>query len=93
MSSSYMKEFLFAGEQAGTPASASLSGGERGPTYVGGRPLAKAVKIFWSSMSQPTISIWKTLGTCSRTCWPNIPETVLLISHDRDFSRPSRERA
>ena len=30
-------------------------------------------QTFWSSMSRQTILIWKR-WTCSRTCWPNIPE-------------------
>ena len=65
----YMKDFLFAGEQARTPLG-KLSGGERGRLMLA-QVLAKPSNL-WCSTSRPTISTWRR-WTCWRTCWPTIP--------------------
>ena len=63
----YMKDFLFAPEQARTPLSV-LSGGERGRLMLA-RALGETLERFWSSTSPPTISTSKP-STSSRRCSP-----------------------
>jgi ATP-binding cassette subfamily F protein uup len=78
---SYMKDFLFASEQAGTPL-AKLSGGERGRLMVA-QALAKPSNLL--VLDEPTNDLdMETLDVLEETL-AEYPGTVLLISHDRDF--------
>jgi len=78
---SYMKDFLFASEQARTPLS-KLSGGERGRLMLA-RVLAKPSNLL--VLDEPTNDLdMETLDVLEEML-AEYPGTVLLISHDRDF--------
>ena len=78
---SYMKDFLFTGEQAGTPVG-RLSGGERGRLMLA-QALAKPSNLL--VLDEPTNDLdMETLVVLEETL-AEYPGTVLLISHDRDF--------
>jgi ATP-binding cassette subfamily F protein uup len=78
---SYMKEFLFASEQARTPLG-KLSGGERGRLMLA-RVLAKPSNLL--VLDEPTNDLdMETLDVLEEML-ADYPGTVLLISHDRDF--------
>jgi ATP-binding cassette subfamily F protein uup len=78
---SYMKDFLFAPEQAGQPVSA-LSGGERGRLMLA-RALATSSNLL--VLDEPTNDLdLETLDLLQETIADH-PGTVLLVSHDRDF--------
>ncbi len=78
---SYMKDFLFKSEQAGSPVKV-LSGGERGRLMLA-RALARRSNLLvldepTNDLDLETLEVFEeALGTYSGT--------VLLISHDRDF--------
>jgi ATP-binding cassette subfamily F protein uup len=77
----YMKDFLFAPEQAGTPV-AALSGGERGRLT-----LARALSLPSNLLvlDEPTNDLdLETLDLLEEMI-DDYPGTVLLVSHDRDF--------
>jgi len=77
----YMRDFLFAPEQAGTPVSA-LSGGERGRLTLA-RALAKPSNLL--VLDEPTNDLdLETLDLLEEMI-DDYPGTVLLVSHDRDF--------
>ena len=77
----YMRDFLFAPEQAGTPV-ASLSGGERGRLTLA-RALAKPSNLL--VLDEPTNDLdLETLDLLEEMI-DDYPGTVLLVSHDRDF--------
>jgi ABC transport system ATP-binding/permease protein len=77
----YMKDFLFAPEQAGTPVIA-LSGGERGRLTLA-RALAKSSNLL--VLDEPTNDLdLETLDLLEEMI-DDYPGTVLLVSHDRDF--------
>jgi len=77
----YMKDFLFAPEQAGTPVSA-LSGGERGRLTLA-RALAKPSNLL--VLDEPTNDLdLETLDLLEEMI-DDYPGTVMLVSHDRDF--------
>ena len=78
---SYMRDFLFAPEQAGTAVSA-LSGGERGRLMLA-RALAKPSNLL--VLDEPTNDLdLETLDLLEEMI-DDYPGTVLLVSHDRDF--------
>src|SRR5580704_2402113 len=78
---SYMKDFLFTGEQARTPVG-KLSGGERGRLMLA-QALAKPSNLL--VLDEPTNDLdMETLDMLEETL-ADYPGTVLLISHDRDF--------
>jgi ABC transport system ATP-binding/permease protein len=78
---SYMKDFLFSPEQAGTPVG-KLSGGERGRLMLA-QALAKPSNLL--VLDEPTNDLdMETLDVVEETL-AEYPGTVLLISHDRDF--------
>ena len=78
---SYMKDFLFAPEQAGTPVIA-LSGGERGRLTLA-RALARPSNLL--VLDEPTNDLdLETLDLLEEMI-DDYPGTVLLVSHDRDF--------
>ncbi len=78
---SYMKDFLFASEQARTPLR-KLSGGERGRLMLA-RALAKPSNLL--VLDEPTNDLdMETLDVLEEIL-ADYPGTVLLISHDRDF--------
>ena len=85
----YMKDFLFAPEQAGTAVSA-LSGGERGRLTLA-RALAKPSNLL--VLDEPTNDLDLETLDLLEEMLADYPGTVLLVSHDRDFldrrSRPS----
>ncbi len=78
---SYMKDFLFTGEQARSPVSA-LSGGERGR-------LALAVALARPSnllvLDEPTNDLDLETLDLLEDMLADYPGTVLVVSHDRDF--------
>jgi ABC transport system ATP-binding/permease protein len=77
----YMKDFLFAGEQRGTPLEA-LSGGERGRLMLA-RALAKPSNLL--VLDEPTNDLdLETLDVLEEMLGDD-DGTVILISHDRDF--------
>jgi ABC transport system ATP-binding/permease protein len=77
----YMKDFLFAPEQAGTPVS-KLSGGERGRLTLA-VALAKPSNLL--VLDEPTNDLdLETLDLLEEMI-DDYPGTVLLVSHDRDF--------
>ena len=77
----YMKDFLFAAEQAKTPLRV-LSGGERGRLMLA-RALAKASNVL--VLDEPTNDLdLETLDVLEEMLG-DYAGTVLLISHDRDF--------
>jgi ATP-binding cassette subfamily F protein uup len=77
----YMKDFLFAPEQARTPV-AALSGGERGRLMLA-RALAKPSNLL--VLDEPTNDL--DLGTLDvlEEMLGEYAGTVILVSHDRDF--------
>jgi ABC transport system ATP-binding/permease protein len=78
---SYMKDFLFSPEQAGT-AVGKLSGGERGRLMLA-QALAKPSNLL--VLDEPTNDLdMETLDVLEETL-AEYPGTILLISHDRDF--------
>jgi ABC transport system ATP-binding/permease protein len=77
----YMKDFLFAQEQRGTPLEA-LSGGERGRLLLA-RALAKPSNLL--VLDEPTNDLdLETLDVLEEMLG-DYEGTVILISHDRDF--------
>lgn len=77
----YMKDFLFAPEQARTPL-AALSGGERGRLMLA-RALARPSNLL--VLDEPTNDLdLETLDVLEEMLG-DYAGTVLLISHDRDF--------
>jgi ATP-binding cassette subfamily F protein uup len=78
---SYMKDFLFGPEQAGTPVGV-LSGGERGRLTLA-RAFAKPSNLL--VLDEPTNDLdLETLDLLQERL-ADYPGTVLLVSHDRDF--------
>lgn len=78
---SYLKDFLFGPDQAGTPVSV-LSGGERGRLMLA-RALAKPSNLI--VLDEPTNDLdLETLDLLEETI-ADYPGTVILVSHDRDF--------
>ena len=78
---SYMKDFLFAPEQAGQPVSA-LSGGERGRLMLA-RALATSSNLL--VLDEPTNDLDLETLDLLQEAIADYPGTVLLVSHDRDF--------
>src|SRR3954449_12279573 len=77
----YMRDFLFAPEQAGTPV-AALSGGERGRLTLA-RALARPSNLL--VLDEPTNDLdLETLDLLEEMI-DDYPGTLLLVSHDRDF--------
>jgi ATP-binding cassette subfamily F protein uup len=77
----YMRDFLFAPEQARTPLRV-LSGGERGRLMLA-RALAKPSNVL--VLDEPTNDLdLETLDVLEEMLG-DYPGTVILISHDRDF--------
>ena len=77
----YMRDFLFAPEQAGTPVG-KLSGGERGRLTLA-VALAKPSNLL--VLDEPTNDLdLETLDLLEEMI-DDYPGTVLLVSHDRDF--------
>ena len=78
---SYLKDFLFAPEQANTPVGV-LSGGERGRLTLA---LAFARPSNLLVLDEPTNDLdLETLDLLQERL-ADYPGTVLLVSHDRDF--------
>jgi ABC transport system ATP-binding/permease protein len=78
---SYMKDFLFLPEQAGTPVRV-LSGGERARLLLA-KALAKPGNLL--VLDEPTNDLdLETLDLLEEMI-DDYPGTVLLVSHDRDF--------
>jgi ATP-binding cassette subfamily F protein uup len=78
---SYMKDFLFAPEQAEQPVSA-LSGGERGRLMLA-RALATSSNLL--VLDEPTNDLDLETLDLLQEAIADYPGTVLLVSHDRDF--------
>ncbi|MEN8722850.1 MAG: ATP-binding cassette domain-containing protein [Alphaproteobacteria bacterium] len=78
---SYMKDFLFAPEQAGTPVR-ELSGGERGRLILA-RALCKPSNLL--VLDEPTNDLDMETLDLLQELIADYPGTVLLVSHDRDF--------
>jgi ABC transport system ATP-binding/permease protein len=78
---SYMKDFLFASEQARTPLG-KLSGGERGRLMLA-QALAKPSNLL--ILDEPTNDLDMETLDVLEDMIGDYPGTVLLISHDRDF--------
>jgi len=77
----YLRDFLFAPEQAGTPVSA-LSGGERGRLLLA-QALAQPSNLM--VLDEPTNDLdLETLDLLEEMI-DDYPGTVMLVSHDRDF--------
>jgi ABC transport system ATP-binding/permease protein len=77
----YMKDFLFAQEQRGTPLEA-LSGGERGRLMLA-RALAKPSNLL--VLDEPTNDLDLETLDMLEEMLGEYEGTVILISHDRDF--------
>jgi ATP-binding cassette subfamily F protein uup len=77
----YMKDFLFAQEQRGTPLEA-LSGGERGRLMLA-RALAKPSNLL--VLDEPTNDLDLETLDVLEDMLGDYDGTVILISHDRDF--------
>ena len=78
---SYMKDFLFTPDQAGTPV-AALSGGERGRLMLA-RSLAEPSNLL--ILDEPTNDLDLETLDLLQEVLADYPGTVLLVSHDRDF--------
>ena len=78
---SYMRDFLFAPEQAGTPVKA-LSGGERGRLMLA---VALAHPSNLLVLDEPTNDLDLETLDVLQEMLASYPGTVLLVSHDRDF--------
>ncbi|MFD1330968.1 ABC-F family ATP-binding cassette domain-containing protein [Methylopila musalis] len=78
---SYMKDFLFGPEQAGSPLSA-LSGGERGRLLLA-RALAQPSNLL--VLDEPTNDLDLETLDLLQEMIADYPGTVILVSHDRDF--------
>ena len=78
---SYMKDFLFAPEQAATPVGA-LSGGERGRLMLA-RALARPSNLL--VLDEPTNDLDLETLDLLQEMLSDYAGTVLLVSHDRDF--------
>ncbi len=78
---SYMKDFLFSSEQAGTPLG-KLSGGERGRLMLA-QALVKSSNLL--ILDEPTNDLDIETLDVLEDMIGDYPGTVLLISHDRDF--------
>ena len=78
---SYMKDFLFQPEQAGTPIG-RLSGGERGRLMLA-RALAKPSSLL--VLDEPTNDLDLETLDLLQEMLADYAGTVLLVSHDRDF--------
>ena len=77
----YMKDFLFAPEQAGTAISA-LSGGERGRLMLA-RALTRPANLL--VLDEPTNDLDLETLDLLQEMLADYDGTVLLVSHDRDF--------
>jgi ATP-binding cassette subfamily F protein uup len=77
----YMKDFLFAPEQANTPVSV-LSGGERGRLMLA-RALARPSNLL--VLDEPTNDLDLETLDLLQEMLADYAGTVLLVSHDRDF--------
>jgi ABC transport system ATP-binding/permease protein len=77
----YMKDFLFASEQRGTPLEV-LSGGERGRLMLA-RALAKPSNLL--VLDEPTNDLDLETLDVLEDMLGDYEGTVILISHDRDF--------
>ncbi len=77
----YMKDFLFAPEQARMPVSA-LSGGERNRLMIA-RALAQSSNLL--VMDEPTNDLDLDTLDLLQEMVADYPGAVLLVSHDRDF--------
>lgn len=77
----YMRDFLFAPEQAGTPVKA-LSGGERGRLMLA---VALAHPSNVLVLDEPTNDLDLETLDVLQEMLADYPGTVLLVSHDRDF--------
>src|SRR5579883_945325 len=78
---SYMKDFLFAPEQAGTPIG-RLSGGERGRLMLA-RALARPANLL--VLDEPTNDLDLETLDLLQEMLADHKGTVILVSHDRDF--------
>ena len=78
---SYMKDFLFAPEQAGTPIE-RLSGGERGRLMVA-RALAQPSNVL--VLDEPTNDLDLETLDLLQEMLADYEGTAILVSHDRDF--------
>lgn len=78
---SYMKDFLFAPEQARSPL-AVLSGGERARLMLA-RALAKPSNVL--VLDEPTNDLDLETLDLLQELLSGYPGTVILVSHDRDF--------
>jgi ATP-binding cassette subfamily F protein uup len=78
---SYMKDFLFAPEQARTVVSA-LSGGERGRLLLA-MALAKPSNLL--ILDEPTNDLDLETLDLLQEMLANYPGTAIIVSHDRDF--------
>jgi len=78
---SYMKDFLFAPEQGGTPVSV-LSGGERGRLMLA-RALARSSNLM--VLDEPTNDLDLETLDLLEEMLGDYAGTVIVVSHDRDF--------
>ncbi len=78
---SYMRDFLFQPNQAGTPIG-KLSGGERGRLMLA-RALARPANLL--VLDEPTNDLDLETLDLLQEMIADHPGTVLLVSHDRDF--------
>ncbi|RXF73499.1 ABC-F family ATP-binding cassette domain-containing protein [Hansschlegelia zhihuaiae] len=78
---SYMKDFLFSPEQAGSPVHA-LSGGERGRLLLA-RALSQPANLL--VLDEPTNDLDLETLDLLQEMVADYPGAVILVSHDRDF--------